>query len=123
MRTMANRLQYLLQSQSSSFYKKEAYIQEVFQNILRSASNLLARHQMPAWKDLPASKRSKMVTDILLSLEENAFLLADVTLEEQVLEEASEEIGKKTRSTQTNLPKIQFAHNNESTTFSPEWGG
>ncbi|XP_059091088.1 latrophilin Cirl-like isoform X2 [Tigriopus californicus] len=92
MRTMANRLQYLLQSQSSSFYKKEAYIQEVFQNILRSASNLVARHQTPAWQDLPASKRSKMVTDILLSLEENAFLLADVTLEEQVLEEASEEI-------------------------------
>ena len=94
MRTMGNRIQYLLQTQSDSFYKKEAYIGDVFQNIVRSTSNVLSLAQRPAWRDLHASQQMKIATQLLLSLEENAFLLAEVTESPEYLEEASTEICK-----------------------------
>ena len=97
LRAMANRLQYKLQSQGRSFFRKEDYVQNNFQNILRSVSHLFNRETRAAWMDLRESQRMKAATGLLVSLEENAFLLADVLAEkgEQYLVEASEEIGKK----------------------------
>jgi latrophilin 1 len=105
MRTVANRIQYLLQTQSGSFYRKEEYIAEVFQNIVRSASNLLSRRQREAWNDLHVSRQMKVATSLLLSLEENAFLLADVAGGEEYLEEATREIGKKGGYVDTRLER------------------
>ena len=94
LRTVANRLQYLLQTQSDSFYNKESYVQQVFQNVLRSASNLLSDENRSIWLDLHPSQRMKTVTALLLALEENAFLLAEVTNAPEIIQETSNSIGK-----------------------------
>ena len=94
LRTVANRLQYLLQTQSESFYNKESYVQQVFQNVLRSASNLLAEDNRGVWFDLHPSQRMKTATALLLALEENAFLLAEVTNSPEIIQETSNSIGK-----------------------------
>ena len=94
LRTVANRLQYLLQTQSESFYNKESYVQQVFQNVLRSASNLLSEENRQVWFDLHPSQRMKTATALLLALEENAFLLAEVTNSPEIIQETSNSIGK-----------------------------
>ena len=94
LRTVANRLQYLLQTQSDSFYNKESYVQQVFQNVLRSASNLLSEENRSVWLDLHPSSRMKTATALLLALEENAFLLAEVTNAPEIIQETSNSIGK-----------------------------
>ncbi len=94
LRTVANRLQYLLQTQADSFYNKESYVQQVFQNVLRSASNLLAEENRAIWWDLHPSQRMKTATALLLALEENAFLLAEVTNSPEIIQETSNSIGK-----------------------------
>ncbi len=93
MRTVANRIRYLLQTQSGSFYRKEEYVAEVFANILRSASSLLSRRQRESWHDLLTSRQMKVATALLASLEENARLLADVAKDDEYLEEATKEVG------------------------------
>ena len=92
LKTVANRIRFLLQTSPESL--GESQVQEIFQNVLRSASNLLGRGQRSAWRDLRQGEQMKMATSLLLSLEENAFLLADVVQGEEYLEEASSEIRK-----------------------------
>jgi hypothetical protein len=94
LRTVANRLQYLLQTQADSFYNKESYVQQVFQNVLRSASNLLSEDNLSAWSDLRPADRMKTATALLLALEENAFLLAEVTGTPEIIQETSNSIGE-----------------------------
>lgn len=94
MKTVANRIQYLLQTQSQSFHQKEAYIQGVFQNVLRTASNILSLGRRAAWLDLHPSQRMKIANSLMLSLEENAFLLAEVLYREEIIDETSSEIGE-----------------------------
>jgi hypothetical protein len=45
LRTLANRLQYLLQTQADSFYNKESYVQQVFQVPTRRKTFSLFRHR------------------------------------------------------------------------------
>jgi len=92
MRTLSNRIQYLLQTQGDKFYNKGQYIQEVLLNMVRAASNLLDISNRMAWHDLHVSRQIKAATGILLALEENAFLFVEVTSQEEVMMEASQNI-------------------------------
>ena len=94
MRTLSNRIQYLLQTQGDKFYNKGQYIQEVLLNMVRAASNLLDISNRLAWKDLHTSRQIKAATALLLALEENAFLFVEVTNQEEVLVESSPNICK-----------------------------
>ena len=95
MRTVVSRLQYLLQTQAESFYNKEYYVQEVVQNILRSAASLMQdEEKVGIWMTIPARQRSVLVTHLLQTMEENAFLLADVTEKPEILEEVATNISE-----------------------------
>ena len=89
MRTVASRIQYLLQQREDKFYKKEAFIQEVLLNIVRSASNMLDIKNREAWHDLEIAAQMKVVSALLLAVEENAFLFAEVTNQPEILMESS----------------------------------
>ena len=97
MRTMANRIQYSLQRMPLSVKDREDSIERIFQGIMRSASHLLSWSRRSSWMDLVEGQRMKVATNLLLSLEENAFLLADVLANQgeqgEILVEASKEIG------------------------------
>ena len=92
MRTIADRLQYLLQTKA--MFNSESFVQEIFQNVFRSASNLMSVDLRPAWMDLPNPSRIKLVSELMETLEDHAFLLADVTLEPKVFTESTKYAGK-----------------------------
>ena len=94
MRTVASRIQYRLQHGRSSFHNKESHIRQVLQNVLRSASNILEMSNRQAWDDLSRESRMKVATELLLALDENAFLLAGVMNEPDVFLESSEILSK-----------------------------
>ena len=94
MRTLANRIQYLLQTQGDTFYNKGIYIQEVLLNMVRAASNLLDLSSTPAWRDLSSARQVKAANSILQALEENSFLFAEVTNKEEILMETAKNLGK-----------------------------
>ena len=94
LRTLSNRLQYMFQTQSDTFYNKKHYVQQVFQNVLRSASNLLSEENSMIWTDLHPVQRMKTATALLLALEENAFLLAEVTNTPEIIQETATSISK-----------------------------
>ena len=95
LKAVLNRLQYLLQTKSDSFYNKESFLQEIFQNVLRTSSNLMANQTLPAWRDLPRSRRIKVASNLVQTLEEHAMLLLSVFNEPEVIQESTNEIGKK----------------------------
>ena len=76
------------------FYNKEAYVQEVTANMIRAVSNLISEEKRMAWMDLRLQIRMKLVNNLLLALEDLAFLLADVTETPELLEEAASNICK-----------------------------
>ena len=94
MRTLANRIQYLLQTKGDTFYNKGIYIQEVLLNMVRAASNLLDISNRPAWADLNPARQVKAANSILQALEENSFLLAEVTNKEEILMESAKNLCK-----------------------------
>ena len=94
MRTLSNRIQYLLQTQGDKFYNKAQYIQEVLLNMVRAASNLLSLANRAAWEDLATSRQVKAASALMQVLEENAFLFAETTEQEEVLVESSKNICK-----------------------------
>ena len=69
-------------------------MQEVAANMIRAVSNLISEDKRMAWMDLRLQIRMKLVNNLLLALEEMAFLLADVTETPELLEEASDNICK-----------------------------
>ena len=116
MRTVANRIQYLMQQRSLSFYKKEDYVQEVLLNIVRAGSNLLDHKNKEAWDDLQQGHQLKIASSLLLALEENAFLFADVTNQPEILMESSYNIRKFCQHfsflahNSCSLPSIEFSN-------------
>lgn len=94
MRTVAQRLQYLMQTQAESFLNQEFYIQEILQNMLRSGSNLLKDDKIGSWMEMSKDQRSKIITNLLLALEESAFLMADVNDNPEILEENAANISE-----------------------------
>lgn len=94
MKTLSNRIQYLLQTQGDKFYNKAQYIQEVLLNLVRAGSNLLDSDNAVIWTDLRPSRQVKAASALMQVLEENAFLFAEVTEQEEVLVESSKNICK-----------------------------
>ena len=94
MKTLSNRIQYLLQTQGDKFYNKAQYIQEVLLNMVRAASNLLDMSNRVVWSDLTPARQVKAAAALMQVLEENAFLFVEVTKQEEVLVESSQNICK-----------------------------
>ena len=95
LKAVLNRLQYLLQTKAKgSFYNKESFLQEIYQNVLRTGSNLMANQSLPAWRDLARSRRIKVASNLLQSLQEHAFLLLGVIQEPELITESTQQIGK-----------------------------
>ena len=93
-RTLASRIQYLLQTQGEKFYNKSQYIQEVLLNMVRAASNLLDSENREAWTDLHPSRQIKSASALMSALQENAFLFVSVTDTQEILVESSNNICK-----------------------------
>ena len=93
-RTLASRIQYLLQTQGDKFYNKSQYIQEVLLNMVRAASNLLDSENREAWTDLHPSRQIKSASALMSALQENAFLFVSVTDTQEILVESSNNICK-----------------------------
>ena len=68
----------------------EEEIRQVLQNAFRAANNVLESGQRPAWGDLATAGRMKVATQLLLALEENAFLLAGVMNDPDTVNESSD---------------------------------
>ena len=64
-------------------------ILQVLLNIVRAASNLLDARNRLAWRDLGPAARLKVASSLLLALEENSFLFAEVTNKPEILMESS----------------------------------
>ena len=62
--------------------------------IFRSVSNILEPSNRQAWLDLSSDARKKVATELLLGLDENAFLLAGVMNEPDVFMESSDILSK-----------------------------
>ena len=60
----------------------------------RSVSNILEPSNRQAWLDLSSDARKKVATELLLGLDENAFLLAGVMNEPDVFMESSDILSK-----------------------------
>ena len=95
LKAVLNRLQYLLQTKSGSFYNKESFLQEIYQNVLRTGSNLMANQSLPAWRDLSRSRRIKVASNLLQILQQHAFLLLGVIQEPELITESTPQIGMK----------------------------
>ena len=88
---LAHRLRqelYVIPSQDA----KETKVTELLQNVLKTASNLLDESQQLAWNELQREKRAGIVTAMLLGLEENALLLAEIINNEKASVEATNNI-------------------------------
>ena len=94
MRKVASSLRFKLMSTSGSFHNKEIHVKQVVQDVLRAATNILEESNRRAWWDLSASTRLKVATNLLLALEENAFLLAGVVNEASEILETHEIMSK-----------------------------
>ncbi len=94
LKAVLNRLQYLLQTKAESFYNKESFLQEIYQNVLRTGSNLMANQSLPAWRDLSRSRRIKVASSLIQVLEEHAFLLLGVLTDPEVIQESTNEMGE-----------------------------
>lgn len=92
MRTVASRLQYRLQQSSTNgaFHNKESYIRQVLQNVFRATNNILWDAQRQAWLDLGRDTQMKIGTQLILALEEFAFLLGGVLNQPDVVLESSD---------------------------------
>jgi GPCR-Autoproteolysis INducing (GAIN) domain len=69
-------------------------LQGVLLNIVRSASNLLDLKNREAWYDLEAGPQLRLASSLLLALQENALLFAEVTAQPEKLIESSYNICK-----------------------------
>ena len=94
MRKVASSLRFKLLSTSGSFHNKEIHVKQVVQDVLRAATNILEESNRRAWWDLSAQTRLKVATNLLLALEDNAFLLAGVVNEPSEILETHEIMSK-----------------------------
>ena len=98
LRTVASRVLFSLQEEgrsvSASFPNKRNHIREVLQNVFHSAKDILSPAKSDAWADLDREAQMKVATQLLLALEENAFLLAGVMDEPDIVLESSEVLSK-----------------------------
>ena len=64
LKAVLNRLQYLLQTKADSLYNKESFFQEIFQNVLRTGSNMMSNQSHSSWMDLSRLVFTKLKKDV-----------------------------------------------------------
>ena len=72
--------------------QREADVAALTKTIVRTTSNLLEPEQREMWDDLGEEGQRPVMTDLMLGLEENAFLLADSLAEEKSVVQYSENV-------------------------------
>jgi len=72
--------------------QRETLVTELLQHVQKTGSHLLAEVQEPAWSDLRPAQRAAAGTNLVLGIEENAFLVADTVETERNLVEVTENI-------------------------------
>ena len=96
-RTLTDRLQYRFQTEETSVSRpytvRKNYVQEFFQDVIRSVSTLISEEMIDSWIDLDQDRRMNTVSNLLSTLDEGAFLLADFIDTPEILEETSSNIG------------------------------
>lgn len=75
--------------------QQEAMVTDLLQCVVRIGSNLLNVSQYPSWKDLTFSEQMRVATNLLIGLEENSFLLADIMMKEKTITHSVQNICKK----------------------------
>ena len=94
LRSVANRLAYRLQ-QDTQLYNARSHVVQIYQNVLRSASQLLSPWARPAWGDLRSDpERAKVAAELVGVLEANARVVADVLEDGETLFEKTREISE-----------------------------
>lgn len=74
--------------------QQEAMVTDLLQYVVRIGSNLLNASQYPSWKDLTFSEQMRVATNLLIGLEENSFLLADIMMKEKTITHSVQNICK-----------------------------
>lgn len=73
---------------------REDLAAELLGLILQAGSNLLEKTRLDPWRDLSFADQMKIATDLLVGLEDNAFLLANVVTSEKTLRKSVKNIRK-----------------------------
>jgi len=60
--------------------QKETIVKDLLSGAVRTGSNLLDASQKASWQDLSFQDQMKVATSLMVGLEENAFLLANLVL-------------------------------------------
>lgn len=92
-KTIATRMNDQLRSLTNQV-SREDLAAELLQLILEAGSNLLEKTRLDPWRDLSNADQMKIATDLLVGLEDNAFLLANVVNTEKILRKSVKNIRK-----------------------------
>jgi len=92
-KTIATRMNDQLRSLTNQV-SREDLAAELLQLILEAGSNLLEKARLDPWRDLSYADQMKIATDLLVGLEDNAFLLANVVNSEKTLRKSVKNIRK-----------------------------
>ncbi|XP_050526873.1 latrophilin Cirl [Daktulosphaira vitifoliae] len=65
--------------------QQEAMVTDLLQCVVRIGSNLLNVSQYSSWRDLAFNEQMRVATNLLVGLEENSFLLADIMMKEKTI--------------------------------------
>lgn len=88
-KTMKDRLRRLQDDR-----QKQTAVKLLTESIVEIVSNILDSRQADAWNDLPRFDQRYSAKSLLMSLEENAFLLADTMNEEELYRQAGRNMCK-----------------------------
>ncbi|XP_018565685.1 latrophilin Cirl isoform X4 [Anoplophora glabripennis] len=66
--------------------QREAIVTEMLMGVAETGSNLLDSSQHPSWRDLSYKEQMSVATNLLIGLEENAFLLADTVMSKKTVD-------------------------------------
>ncbi|XP_035714297.1 latrophilin-like protein 1 isoform X2 [Folsomia candida] len=90
-KTIATRMNDQLRTLTNQV-SREDLAAELLQLILEAGSNLLEKARLDGWRDLSYADQMKIATDLLVGLEDNAFLLANVVTSEKILRKSVKNI-------------------------------
>ncbi|PNF40244.1 hypothetical protein B7P43_G07072 [Cryptotermes secundus] len=89
--------------------QREAIVTELLYGVVKTGSNLLDESQHPSWRDLSFKEQMRVATSLLMGLEENAFLLADIVVREKTVTQTVKNILLTVRVVEThNIGVEQF---------------
>ena len=92
-KTIANRMNVQLRSLTNQV-SREDLAAEALQHVLETGSNLLEKTRLDPWRDLSYGDQMAIATQLLVGLEDNSFLLANVVSSEKTLRKSSKNIRK-----------------------------